>query len=96
MERVDDPSGYSGGAPSNPPALQIGTFVQHGEHWTVGYGAASFSLRNVLGLTYIQRLLQHPGEQFHALDLLNGTASSEILKADPSRLTHFRDDENLG
>ena len=78
-----------------PSAVQSGTFVQHGEDWTIGYGTASFPLRNVLGLSYIQRLLQHPGEQFHALDLLSGTASSEILEVDPSRLTRFRDDENL-
>ena len=95
MERADKPSGHSGGAPSNTPAGQTGTLVLHGEDWTVGYGAASFQLRNILGLTYIQRLLQHPGEQFHALDLLSGTAPSEILEADPSRLTRFRDDKNL-
>jgi predicted ATPase len=95
VERADKPSEHSGDARSDPPAGQTGTLVQHGEHWTVGYGAASFPLRNALGLTYIQRLLQHPGEQFHALDLLTGTASSEILEADPSRLTRFHDAENL-
>jgi len=76
-------------------AVQSGAFVQHGDDWTIGYGAASFLLRNVLGLTYIQRLLQHPGEQFHALDLLSGTASSEILETYPSRLTRFRDHDNV-
>ena len=41
--------------------LQSGTFVQYGEDWTIGYGTTSFLLRNALGLTYIQRLLEHPG-----------------------------------
>jgi predicted ATPase len=76
-------------------AVQSGTFVQHDEDWTIGYGTASFPLRNVLGLSYIQRLLQHPGEQFHALDLLTGTASSEILESAPSLSARFRDDDKL-
>src|ERR1700747_1977025 len=75
--------------------LQSGTFVQHGEDWTIGFGTISFPLRNVLGLSYIQRLLQHPGEQFHALALRSGTASSEILETNPSRLERFRDDDNV-
>ena len=83
MKRADDPSGHSGGAPSNTPAGQTGTLVLHGEDWTVGYGAASFQLRNILGLTYIQRLLQHPGEQFHALDLLSGTAPAKFWRRTP-------------
>jgi len=40
-----------------------------------------FSLRDTKGLTYIQRLLQHPAEEFHALDLLTGprvTAASAV------------------
>jgi tetratricopeptide (TPR) repeat protein len=53
-----------------PPA-QTGIFVRGGEYWTVGYGSVSFSLRDLKGLSYIQRLLQHPGEEFHALDLLD-------------------------
>jgi predicted ATPase len=95
VEHADNPRGHSGGAPSSPLAVQLGRFVQHGEDWTIGYGAETFPLRNVLGLTYIQRLLQHPGEQFHALDLLSGTTSSEFLEADASRLTRSRDDDNL-
>jgi predicted ATPase len=75
--------------------VQTGTFVQYGEHWTVGYGAASFSLPNALGLTYIQRLLQHPGEQIHVLDLLSGTAPSEIPETGASTITRFDSDDNV-
>lgn len=48
------------------------------EFWSLGYGGATFSLRDVKGLGYIQRLLRHPGEEFHALDLASegGAASS--------------------
>jgi hypothetical protein len=95
VESADNPLGHSGGAPSNPLAVKTGTFVQHEEDWTVGYGAARFPLRNVLGLTYLQRLLQHPGEQFHSLDLLSATAPSEISERDSSRFARFRDDNSV-
>jgi len=36
---------------------------------------STFSLKDVKGLSYIQRLLQHPGEEFHALDLLGTEAA---------------------
>ena len=95
MEHTDNPAGNSEKAPSSPSAVPTGTFVQHGEDWTIGYGAASFPLRNVLGLSYIYRLLQRPGEQFHALDLLTGTTAGEGPEADRSKVARFRDDENL-
>jgi hypothetical protein len=61
----------------------------------IGYGEISFPLRNVLGLTYIHSLLQHPGEEFHALDLLTGTSSGEVLENDPFRLPRHPHDENV-
>jgi tetratricopeptide (TPR) repeat protein len=57
-------------------AGQTGVFARNGEYWTVGYGNTSFSLKDIKGLGYIQRLLQHPGEEFHSLDLLSGGATS--------------------
>ncbi|HZY60646.1 MAG TPA: AAA family ATPase, partial [Candidatus Binataceae bacterium] len=47
-------------------------FARSGEYWTLGYGGRTFSLKDVLGLSYIQRLLQHPGEEFAAIDLEAG------------------------
>ena len=52
-----------------PPDTRTGTFVQNGEFWTVGCGSETVALRDVKGLSYIQRLLRYPGEEFHALDL---------------------------
>src|SRR5712692_11286 len=54
------------------PPMQMATLARSGEYWTVGYEGTTFSLKDVKGLSYIQRLLQHPGEEFHALDLLSG------------------------
>jgi AAA ATPase-like protein len=56
--------GQRGSAPA-----PTGTFACNGEFWTVGYRNVTFSLRDIKGLSYIQRLLRHPGEQFHAQDL---------------------------
>jgi len=95
MKHTDSYPVHSEPATSGPPAVPSGTFVHDGEYWTVGYGAATFPLRGVLGLTYIHRLLQHPGEQFHALDLLTGSAASEALEADPSAAARFRNGENF-
>lgn len=46
-------------------------FTRSGEFWMVGYAGATSSLKDIKGLTYIQRLLRHPGDEFHALDLLS-------------------------
>lgn len=74
MARVDRGSieqrpepGLLGGQPA-----QTIIFASSGEYWTLGYAGSIFTLKDVKGLSYIQRLLQHPSEEFHSLDLLNG------------------------
>jgi len=72
MRRVNEnlpKPGFESGRPDSAPALR-GTFARSGEFWTISYRHAAFTLRDTKGLRYIQRLLAHPGEQFHALDLL--------------------------
>jgi hypothetical protein len=59
------------GSRSNPQAKSA-VFACNGEYWTIGYGDLTFSLRDVKGLSYVKRLLQHPGQEFHVLDLLTG------------------------
>ncbi len=49
---------------------QNGVFAIKGDYWTVGLGASTFPIRDLKGLGYIRRLLQHPGQEFHAFDLL--------------------------
>ncbi len=53
-------------------AMAEAVFVPGGEYWTVGYRDRTFSFKASKGLAYIHRLLQHPGEEFHSLDLLRG------------------------
>jgi adenylate cyclase len=45
-------------------------FRREGEYWTIRYDGASFRLRDSKGLHYIARLLGHPEQEFHALDLV--------------------------
>ncbi len=47
-------------------------FRLDGEFWTVGREAAPLRLKNSVGLRYLALLLQHPGREFHALDLVTG------------------------
>lgn len=72
-----------------PASVITGIFAKTGEYWTVGYGNASFSLKDVTGLSYIQRLLHHPGEEFHALDLLarpEASSAAESARRDEASL----------
>jgi len=62
--------------PLSKPAVAVTALLARtGEFWTIGYSGKTFSLKDLKGLSYIQRLLQHPGEEFHALDLLSGPTS---------------------
>ena len=61
--------------------VRSGVFSRSGDYWTIGLGASRFPIRDIKGLGYIQRLLQHPGKEFHALDLLK-TAAPGTIKTD--------------
>ena len=71
-EQVSD-SVKRGVQSSSKPAAQTGIFAVRGDYWSLGYGGPTFPLKDLKGLSYIQRLLQHPGEEFHSLDLLSET-----------------------
>jgi class 3 adenylate cyclase/tetratricopeptide (TPR) repeat protein len=58
-----------------------GVFARSGEFWTVGCRGTNVTLKDIKGLAYIQRLLQHPGEEFHALDLLSALGGGAVSEA---------------
>ncbi len=76
MEPHESRSGTSQAESIAGSAPQAGIFARNGEYWSVGYGAARFSLKDIKGLSYIERLMQHPGQEFHALDLLTMGAAA--------------------
>src|SRR5665213_2117074 len=45
-------------------------FIVDGEYWNIGLNGVTFPIKDFKGLGYIQYLLQHPGDEFHCLDLL--------------------------
>jgi hypothetical protein len=44
-------------------------FRQEGEYWTVVFDGSVARLRDAKGLRYLARLLAHPDQEFHAVDL---------------------------
>src|SRR5690349_9783507 len=95
MERISMASARTADpVKSGKPVARSGTFVLNGEYWTIGYGGANFSLRNVLGLSYIHRLLVYPDQEFHALDLL-ADASPGTTSQGPRTGSELRTDEQL-
>jgi tetratricopeptide (TPR) repeat protein len=75
--------------------METGSFVLNGEYWIIGYGGATFPLKNILGLSYIHRLLEYPGEEFHVCDLESGSAPGEALETGSSGAARLRDGENV-
>jgi predicted ATPase len=75
--------GYCVSGPTSAPPSMVksGVFSRRGDYWTIGLGNAKFPVKDIKGLGYIQRLLQHPGREFHALDLLS-IAEPSTIKAD--------------
>ena len=59
------------------------SFAREGAIWTISHRHRTFRIKDMKGLRYIAHLLEHPGEEFHVLDLVtaidgaaNATASS--------------------
>jgi hypothetical protein len=63
-----DPA-HTAPTPQTEPSGQC-VFRREGEYWTILFAADSFRLKDVKGLRYLSHLLQHPGRDFHALDLV--------------------------
>ena len=66
-------------------------FARSGDIWTLGYWGTTFQFKDIRGLTYIQRLLQHPGKEFPAVALLTepgaiATSETEHFEQDASSL----------
>jgi tetratricopeptide (TPR) repeat protein len=67
-------------APAESPAPQVtpsavtvqATLRREVDFWTITFGADSFQLKDTKGLGFLQTLLQHPGREFHVLDLSGG------------------------
>lgn len=79
------------------PATSTGeanAFRLEGEFWTIRYAGTACHLRNTKGLAYIARLLRHPGQDVHAVELVTGLAAhgqSPIPALDGRARAEYRD-----
>lgn len=48
---------------------RVAVFAKTGEYWSLSLDGKTVTIRNFRGLTYVQCLLRHPNEEFHAIDL---------------------------
>jgi hypothetical protein len=55
-------------------AAVVAVFRKEGDYWTVAYEGTTCRLKDAKGLHYLAHLLRHPGQEFHALDLVQGGA----------------------
>lgn len=65
---VDDVPAPGGHDPRTPPATA--TFSRQGDQRTVAWGDRSITLRDLKGLRHVERLLERPGVEQHAFDMM--------------------------
>ncbi|MGH8896625.1 MAG: ATP-binding protein [Egibacteraceae bacterium] len=92
-------SGLAANAPGDPQAeppetlgskaVREGVFFKEGEYWTIAYRAGPFRLKDMLGLTYLARLLARPGHELHALDLVTWASgrTDSSARGEPARMS---------
>lgn len=56
-----------------PPAR----FRKEGDFWSITYEGTTFRLKDTKGLHCLAHLLRHPGQEFHALDLMKQTGGKD-------------------
>ena len=49
-------------------------FQREGEYWTLVFQGKMSRVKETRGVQYLSQLLDHPGQEFHALDLASGNA----------------------
>src|SRR2546429_3303437 len=59
-----------------------GLFRKEGEYWTLGYAGQLCRLKDARGLAHLTQLLRSPGIEFHALDLVRGSATGPLAGRD--------------
>ena len=57
-------------------------FCKEGEYWTLGYAGQLCRLKDTKGLAHLAQLLRSPGTEFHALDLVCGSATGTEARED--------------
>jgi tetratricopeptide (TPR) repeat protein len=53
-----------------PPAPDLSVFSREGDYWSLEFEGRTVRVRDLKGMHYLAWLLAHPGQEFHALDLV--------------------------
>ena len=70
------------------------TFTNEGEYWAVTHAGATFRLKDSLGIQYLVRLIEQPGQEIHVLDLTGERAGGGANEAiDTGDAGELLDDE---
>ena len=64
----------AGGQAPTPATVTRAVFRREGEYWSIVHEGDAFRLRDSKGLRHLARLLQVPGEEVHALELVGAGA----------------------
>ena len=76
IERIEaapmtDPMAHVAGREGDaPPAADLSVFRREGDYWSLQFEGRTVRVRDLKGMHYLARLLAHPGQEFHALDLV--------------------------
>jgi hypothetical protein len=75
-------AGEEAGGPATPRTALL---RREGDYWTLGYAGTSCRLKDSKGLQYLAHLLEHPGREFHVLDLIQnqGLGVTDSGRANP-------------
>jgi hypothetical protein len=77
-------------AKSPPDAITGNVFRKKGQYWTIAFNGNTFRLKNIKGLQYLAFLLAHPGQEFHAHEILSGV-DGKAMMPDHSVLSKMRE-----
>src|SRR5215510_9012848 len=79
--------GAYGLEPAPMPAPHTATLRREGDFWTVVFDGHTCRLKTSKGLHYLERLLNHPGSEFHVLDLVRSQSTASSDDDESIRLT---------
>ncbi len=78
---ADTITGDHSAADTRPGSVQL--FRKEGDYWSITYDGTTFRLKDTRGLHHLAHLLRHPGQEFHALDLVMQTGPAPTRAGGP-------------
>ncbi len=64
------------------PAADLSIVRCEGEYWSLVFEGRTVRVRDLKGLRYLARLLAHPGQEFHVLNLVAAETGSVVAQAE--------------